>query len=86
MSFVEITKRFFSDNSGNFSSLRVVFLLAGLTFIPAMVTVWTYVSFYNRAMSDIPGGVSELLGILLLGKALQKGVEVYGETKSKDSP
>lgn len=81
-------QRLASDNEGNLSSLRVVFLLCGLLFIPAFVTVWVWVSLYNRQMSDIPSGVYGLLGILLVGKSIQKGIEVFGEVKknSLDSP
>lgn len=74
-------QRLCSDNEGNLSSMRVVFLLLGLTFIPAFVFVWVYVSIYNRVLSDIPSGVYALLGTLLVGKSVQKGIEVFGEIK-----
>jgi hypothetical protein len=77
----EYLKRMLTDNSGNTSSMRLIFVLTGVTFIPCLVVVWTAVSLYNREISDIPGGVVELLGTLLVGKSLQKGVEVYGEIK-----
>lgn len=77
-------KQLISDNEGHPSSLRIVFLLTGLTFIPAFVTVWIYVSIHTQVVADVPGGVYDLLGVLLVGKSLQKGVEVWGE-KSKIS-
>lgn len=77
--FQELVK----DDDGHPSSLRMVFLVGGMSFVLCVVFVWTYVSLYNRAMSEIPSGIAEILGTLLVGKALQKGVEVFGEIKKK---
>jgi hypothetical protein len=73
-----------SEDSGNYSSLRFVFIGTSVLFIPAFVFVWTYTSINQKIINDVPLGVTELMGTLLLGKSLQKGVEVYGSLKSKD--
>lgn len=78
-------KKLAADNTGNPSSMRAVFLFFGLTFSIAFVTVYLTVSLYNREVSEIPAGVVAILGTLLVGKSLQKGVEVYGETKGTSS-
>jgi len=77
----EFVKKLCSDNNGNPSSMRVVFLFFGLTFSAVLVTVYGAVSLYNKEVSEVPAGVVAILGTLLVGKSIQKGVEVYGETK-----
>lgn len=69
------------SESGFPSSLRLVFVIFGLTFGPAVSIVWAYVSLYNRALSDIPSGVYDTLAVLLVGKAISKAAEVWGESK-----
>ena len=79
-------KDMLADKHQKPSSMRLIFVVLGLTFSVAFVGVWTYLSIHNNAISDIPAGVYGLLGVLLLGKSAQKVAEVYGETKTPDAP
>lgn len=72
---------FLTDNAGRKSSNRLIITAAFWLFFPAFSAAWTYLSFSKGELQDIPGGVDMMIGILLVGKALSKGVEVYGEIK-----
>lgn len=77
-----------SDTEGYPSSGRIVFMLFGTLFSIIFCVGWAVTSIQNGAMADIPAGVAGVLGTLLVGKALQSGVETYGEIRErpKDSP
>ncbi|PIP62393.1 hypothetical protein COW98_04345 [Candidatus Roizmanbacteria bacterium CG22_combo_CG10-13_8_21_14_all_35_9] len=47
---------------------------------------WFYVSLVSKppVLADVPPGVQMVIGILLTGKVLQKGVEAWKENDGKD--
>ena len=80
----DFIKKIVSESDGSPSSMRVVFLWFSLIFTTCVCAVWTVVSLANGEVSEIPTGVTAILGTILAGKAVQKGVEVWG-AKREDS-
>lgn len=69
---------FFKEENGNYSSMRLAFLLFSLAF----VFVWTYVSIRSNRLSEIPVGVQAMMLILIAGKGYQKLVENGSDGKN----
>jgi hypothetical protein len=63
--------QFFKENS-SLSSMRGVMI----TWCMGVLGVWGYLSLDKGALMEIPESVVFLVGILVTGKYLQKGVEV----------
>ena len=58
---------FFKDDTGQFSSMRLVFVISVLI----IMGVWTYVSIHDHKLSDFPEGIRYIFGILFTGKVTQ---------------
>ncbi len=63
---------FFRDDAP-YSSLRLLQFIFFLLFSIG----WIYVTLRTKLMADIPIGLQVVVGLLLGGKVLQKGIEVY---------
>ena len=68
---------FFKDSEGQFSSMRLGFLL----WIIGVFIVWSFVSFKSKTLVAIPEPVVEILGVCVLGKVGQSWTE--GRTPDK---
>jgi hypothetical protein len=66
---------FLKDDSP-YSTMRTAVMLTIGLFIPAFVYQWTDISAKAQRLQDIPESVMWLLGVLLSGKVIQKGIEV----------
>ncbi len=65
----------FLKEDSSFSTMRVATIGIIILFIPVFVVCWSYVSFANKALADIPDGVNLLLTVVLGAKAIQKFAE-----------
>lgn len=65
-------KGFLEDNEGGFSCTRLAFLLWAV----AILAVWLGSFFKSGTLTEIPGSVLTLLGILTGGKVVQR----FGES------
>lgn len=63
---------FFRDDSP-YSSYRLLQFIFFLFFSLG----WGYVTVRTRLLADVPVGLQVVVGLLLGGKVLQKGIEVY---------
>lgn len=70
------------------SMMRVATFLTIIMFVPAFVYQWAQISGAKQQLQEIPEGVMWLLGVLLSGKVIQKGIEIAGKILSKpqDTP
>lgn len=71
---------FFKEENGNYSSMRLVFIL----FAAAFIFAWTYVSVVSKppALADVPIGVQATMLILIAGKGYQKLLETTNDGKN----
>lgn len=68
---------FLEDNSGGFSSIRLLMLLWGV----GVMIVWTYLSINSNQMIPIPDSVVTIL----LGTGAIKAVQRFGENSNTSS-
>jgi hypothetical protein len=63
---------FFSDAS-QYSSYRLIQFIFFLLFSLG----WAYVTIRTKLLADVPVGLQVVIGLLLGGKVLSKGIEVF---------
>ena len=72
---------FFKDDSP-YSSYRLLQFIFFLLFSLG----WAYVTIRTRLLADVPMGLQVVIGLLLGGKVLQKGIEVYQDKVTPKTP
>lgn len=67
MSFLLALTEFFKDNTGQLSSVRLLFVLWGI----AILSLWIWLSITNRAMEAISDDAIKVFAIVTTGKVIQ---------------
>ena len=63
--------QFFNDDTGQLSSMRLIFILWGV----GVFGVWGAVSIMTKTLSAIPIGAVEIMGMCLASKVVQSFAE-----------
>ena len=66
-----MSSTFLQDDSGNASSMRLIFAFT-LFFV---ILTWMVISYEKRILQEIPWSVLSLLALLVSGKVVQKQIE-----------
>lgn len=66
-----MSSTFLQDDSGNASSMRLIFAFT-LLFV---ILTWMVISYEKRILQEIPWSVLSLLALLVSGKVVQKQIE-----------
>ena len=66
-----MSSTFLQDDSGNASSMRLIFAFT-LLFV---ILTWVVISYEKRILQEIPWSVLSLLALLVSGKVVQKQIE-----------
>jgi hypothetical protein len=77
--------QFFKDDTGQLSSMRLVFLVWGL----GLFVVWAIISIITKQMFPVPESCIEILGICTIGKAansITEGISFGGNNQPPQQP